>query len=282
MLLFVVLFVWVSRIGVAGAVGAWVLAVYMADLALFFNARNVAGGVSFRLEMSYLRRVSAYGIKAHLGNVLAFLIYRVNVFIIGALMNPAAVGYYSVAVAVVERLWLVSETAGFVLFPRVAGETDNQRLKEFTPIVARSVLLITALGALVLFVVSPWLIILLYSKEFRPSIAPLQILLLGIVVMGVGRVLSNDLSGRGRPMLCAYARGVALAANVILNFLLIPRHGIAGAAWASTIAYGVSFVLTLFFYCRISGNSWSVVLLPQRSDWPLYRRVGTSLLKRVD
>ena len=280
-LLFVVLFLWLSRIGVAGALVALAMAVYIADVALFLSARRVAGGVSFRLEAAYLRQVSAYGIRAHLANVLAFLTYKVNVFIIGGLMNLTAVGYYSVAVAVVERLWLISQTAGFVLFPRVVGETDDQRLKEFTPIVARSVLLVTALGAVMLFLVSPWLIVLLYSSRFSSSIEPLQILLIGVVIMSGDRVVANDLSGRGRPMLNAYSRSAALAVNVALNFMLIPRLGIAGAAWASTIAYGMSFLITLILYCRISGNSWTVVVVPRRSDWSLYRRAIAGLLRRV-
>jgi hypothetical protein len=32
-------------------------------------------------------------------------------------------------------------------------------------------------------------------------------------------------------------------------------------------------------YCRLSGNSWTKVLLPQRGDWALYRRTGVALAR---
>jgi len=46
------------------------------------------------------------------------------------------------------------------------------------------------------------------------------------------------------------------------DVLWIPRYGIVGAAWASTASYTVSFLTALFFYCRLSGNRWTVVLFP--------------------
>ncbi|MEM3658493.1 MAG: polysaccharide biosynthesis C-terminal domain-containing protein [Candidatus Hadarchaeum sp.] len=63
---------------------------------------------------------------------------------------------------------------------------------------------------------------------------------------------------------------VGVNSLVALNILWIPKFGIAGAAWASTVSYTISFLGSLFFYCRLSGNRWMKVLLPQRSDWAVY------------
>ena len=74
----------------------------------------------------------------------------------------------------------------------------------------------------------------------------LQALLAGIVALSAGRVLSNDIAGRGRLILNAYGGLAAVATNVVLNLLWIPRYGIVGAAWASTVSYSVSFLMALF------------------------------------
>ena len=276
-LIFIVLALWGLKAGVMGALAAGVISWFLTDVAVFFWARRATGGISFHVNPSYIKDTLTYGIKAHLGNILGFLNYRVDMFFVNGFLSPAAVGFYSIGVGLVEKLWMVSQAASTVLFPRVAAETEEQRRKEFTPLIARSVLWVTALGAVVIFFVSPWIVGLLYSSAFLPAVRPLQILLPGIVTLSVGRVLANDIAGRGRVMLNNYAGLVTVVTNVLLNILWIPRYGIAGAALASTVSYTLAFLTQLFLYTRLSGNRWTVVVLPQRGDWALYRRTGLAL-----
>ncbi|MCL0096235.1 flippase [Thermodesulfovibrionales bacterium] len=276
-LAFIVIALWILKAGITGALLAAVVAWFLTDVVLLLWARKVAGGISFNLNPTYLRKASTYGVQVHLGNILGFLNYRIDMFLVNGFLNPAAVGFYSIGVGLVEKLWLVSHAASTVLFPRVAAESDEQRRKEFTPIIARTVLWVTALGALAIFFLSRWIVESLYSVVFLPAVEPLQILLLGIVALSVGRVLANDIAGRGRVMLNNYAGSAIVATNVVLNIWWIPRYGIAGAAWASTVSYGLGLVMMLFLYCRLSDNPWTKVLFPQRGDWPLYRRTGVAL-----
>ena len=191
--------------------------------------------------------------------------------------GPSAVGLYAVGVGLVEKLWMVSYAASTVLFPRVAAETEEDRRKEFTPLVARTVLWITALAALVLVLLSHWIVLVLYSETFLPAVGALQALLIGIVALSAGRVLANDIAGRGFPGLNIYTGLATVLTNVVLNLLWTPRYGIVGAAWASTVSYTVSFLGALFFYCRLSGNRWTKVVFPQPSDWALYWRTAVAL-----
>jgi O-antigen/teichoic acid export membrane protein len=274
---FIVIALWALRAGVTGALLASVLSWLLTDVILLIWTQRVTGGVAFKLNLAYIKRASIYGFQAHLGNILGFLNYRIDMFLINGFLNPAAVGFYSVGVSLVEKLWLISYAASTVLFPRVAAETNEERRKTFTPLVARTVLWVTALGALISFFLSCWLVEFLYSPTFLPAVQPFQILLPGIVALSVSRVLANDIAGRGRVMMNNYAASVVVATNVVLNILWIPKYGIAGAAWASTISYGLGLVLMLFLYCRLSSNSWTKVLLPQPSDWVLYWRTGLAL-----
>jgi O-antigen/teichoic acid export membrane protein len=143
------------------------------------------------------------------------------------------------------------------------------------------VLTFTAIGALLVLIASRWIVKTLYSSAFLPSVAPLQILLPGVVALGVSRVLSNDLFGRGRPGLSLCVAVVTVVSNVALNALWIPQYGIAGAALASSASYSLALAATLWVYCRISRNPWTIVMLPQRGDWMLYWRTGLALLQRV-
>lgn len=269
------------RAGVIGAILAVLFTRLGVDVVVFRLAKRVAGGIDLKSNPTYMKRVTTYGLQAHLANTLGFLNYRVDMFLVNGFLGPTAVGLYAVGVVPAEKLWMISQAASIVLFPRVAAQTEEQRRKEFTPLVARTVLWTTALAALVLAFLSPRIVLLLYSAAFLPAVSALQALLVGIVALSAGRVLSNDLSGRGFPWLNIPIGLAAVTANVLFNILWIPRYGIVGAAWASTASYTISFLMALLFYCRLSGNHWSNVILPQRSDWTVYRRTGKGLFRWV-
>jgi len=269
--------VWFMQGGVLGAVAASLVSWVLAAGLLFIAAARIAGGVSFRINLPYLRKALTFGVQAHLGNIFWFLTHRIDLLLVNGYLGPLAVGFYSVGVALAEHLWMISQAASTVLLPKVAAETDEDRRRSFTPVVARTVLLVTALGAGVLAFLGRWFVVLLYSEAFSPAVQPFQILLLGIVALSAGRVLGNDIAGRGRPMLNTYVVAVALIVNVLLNVVLIPRYEIAGAAWASSISYSLILIARLFLYCRISGNPWTKVLFPQRGDWALYWKTAASL-----
>jgi len=268
-------------LGVAGAIWASILSSVLLCLALFVWLRRIAGGVRFRLDVAYLRDTLLYGVKAHLGNIIGFLNYRIEVFLLGAFLPASAVGFYSVAVGLVEKLWFVSESASTVLFPTVSAEKDEEERKAFTPLVSRNILLITAIGAIALFFVSRWVVVLLYSEDYRPTVQLFRILLPGIVALSASRVLANDIAGRGKPLLNTYVGGIGLLVQVGLNLAWIPRYGAAGSAWATTIGYGIILAARLWLYMRISGNSLAAVILPRASDWLLYRQLARLAWSRV-
>lgn len=261
--------------GISGVLLASALAWLSVDCLLIQQARKITGPFSFKLNFSYLRAVVKYGFQAHLGNVFSFLNYRVDMFIVNWFLGAAAVGFYSIGVLLVEQLWLVSGAASLVLFPKIAAEKDRQKRKEFTPMVARSVLLVTLLGSSVFFFLGPPIIVFLFSSRFLPAVIPFKILLVGIVALSVSRIMANDMAGRGLPLVNSILSLGTLGVNLSLNFFLIPRYGLAGAAWSSTISYSLMFFVCLAVYSRISGNSWIEILVPRRGDWTLYKKTLT-------
>jgi O-antigen/teichoic acid export membrane protein len=212
---------------------------------------------------------------------VGFLNYRIEVFLLGAFLPLSAVGFYAVAVGLAEKLWFVSESASIVLFPTVSAERDEQQRKQFTPLVSRTILLITAVGAIVLYLVSHWAIVLLYTTVYAAAIPLFRILLPGIVFLSAGRILANDIAGRGKPLLNTYVGLSGVIVQVALNLAWIPSFGATGAAWATTISYGITSAVRLWLYMKLSGNNLTTVVLPQASDWPLYRQLARLAWSRL-
>ena len=259
------------RFGIAAAIIAEILAFLIACIVLFFMTKQETSGISLKLNKDYFKDSFLYGIKVYLGSILSFLSHRMGMWLINIFLNPLMVGFYSISIGLSEKLWLISDSIGTVLFPKISSENDKVKIKEFTPLVFRNVLFIVTLIAVLLFAIAHWLITLLYSDAFSESTKPFQILLIGAVTISGWKILESDLKGRGRPMLNTYATGISAVLNIILNILWIPKFGILGAAWAATISYTVMLLITLVIYSKISGNRITDLLFLKKSDLALYR-----------
>jgi Na+-driven multidrug efflux pump len=100
----------------------------------------------------------------------------------------------------------------------------------------------------------------------------MAILLLGVVALSLHKILASDLSGRGLPQYPSITSALALVVTLVADLLLIPRYGIVGAAWASTLAYGVQTIALVVIYRRVTGVAWRDLVVLRRDDLLLYRR----------
>lgn len=225
-------------------------------------------------HIPYLRKALVYGVKAHLGNILTFLNYRLDLFLVNLLAGPAAAGLYIVAVRLVEQLWIVSQAVSTVIFPRLAAMAgDEAARRRFTPLVARIVLWITLFGAGLLAAIARPLIEVLFGAEFADASLAVMILLPGVVLAASARVLANDLAARGRVGINLGLAAFALVINTTANLMLIPPFGIAGAAAATSLAYTVIFLVRLVLQRFIAKTLWWTILIPTPGDVQMLKQI---------
>ena len=254
------------RLGVAGAVAAsgGASLIGLAGAGVLFFAAAPSGQV--RRPPGAVREALSYGWRAHAANLAWFLHYRADMFLVGYMAGPAALGFYATAVGLAEKLYLAPSAIGTVLFPRVAA-ADRSEVRDLTPQASRYTLWFTiGLTALLAGVARP-VVRGLYGAEFLPSVPPLWLLLPGMVSLAVGRLVSADLNGRGLPGAVARVNISAAALNLALNIWWLPIWGLAGAALATSVSYTAGMVLLVQRYRRASGARWGELLLFRRSDW---------------
>ena len=216
---------------------------------------------------NYLGKVINYGCKAHISNILAFLNYKVDIFLVNLLISPAAAGIYVVAVQLSERLWMLSQAISTVLLPRLSElMNDEEKRLKITPFISRVMLLSTSLLSIVFILLSYPLIYYVFGVNYISSILPLLILVPGMVITSASRVLANDLAARGRPELNMYTSIFVVACNIVGNIILIPLYGIVGAAVATTIAYSLNFALRIIVYRYITNVPVCDILFFKKND----------------
>lgn len=227
----------------------------------------------------YLRPALVYGLKAHLSNIVTFLNYRLDVFLVNFFTGPAASGLYVIAVRLAEQLWLLSYAAGSVVYPQVASMQGEEARRHFAPAVARIVLWVTVIAAGLLAAVGEPLLLLIFGGEFLGAVHVLLLLLPGVTLLAASRVLANDLAGQGRVGFNLVLALLILAINTGGNFILIPRYGIAGAGAATTIAYTFDWIIRVALLRRLTGVAWRVSVVPALEDFRRIVALGRSLKK---
>ncbi|HET7188104.1 MAG TPA: polysaccharide biosynthesis C-terminal domain-containing protein [Gemmatimonadaceae bacterium] len=193
-----------------------------------------------------LASVLRYALPLFVGNAAQFLNYRLDVFFVKNYVGLTGVGVYTVAVGITQLLWLVPNAlAAIVMRSVAAGGTPSAVLQQVT-LVNRFCLWFTAGSAVFVAALGMAVVPVVFGPGFAASVRPLLWLLPGTVLFSQTVVLSSYLNGIARQMDTTVIACGALVLTIALDLLLIPRHGVAGAAIASTLSYASSCIATAF------------------------------------
>lgn len=236
--------------------------------------RNLRTGVSHIVPALQL------GIRSQLGNVATFFNYRLDVFIVNYYLNTSEVGLYALGVMISEALWQLPNAAATALLPRTARGSDASGT-QFTCLVCRQVFTIACVSAVLVALLSPLAVPLVFGREFSASVAVIWWILPGTIVFAPAKVMSAELLGRGWPQYSSIIAVLTLCVTVSLDFYLIPRKGIQGAAIASSLAYFFNSLLITLVLKRKLSVTWKDLYVPSFSELALYRQIWNRFLTRV-
>lgn len=256
--------------GVNGGFLAYALSVVLSTVSfalVVWNEGGRLGAPHWELLTASLR----FGGKAYLSNLLRLLNLRLDALIVASLASGgiAATGVYSVATNLAELVLYIPSSIRLSLFPLVVSSSEHDA-NRLTATACRHTAFLTWLLMLGAFCGGPPLIRALYGPEFVGAVTPLWVLLPGAWMLAQSILFYSDLDGRGKPEVSAMSRTVALILTVILDIILIPRYGIVGAAWASTCAYAVEFLVAGVLLTRGTGLTWSDILFIRPADLRSY------------
>lgn len=245
-----------------------ILAVNLVALALTVGATlwvaRRDGTLSIRPSMPLLVEELRFGTRAIAGTIAERLQFRSDAFLVNLFVGVAATGIYSVTSGLAETLWYVPNALGLVMFSRaVDPHADSGRI---AAVLTRTTIAVTLVTAVPAFLLGPQLVRIVYGSTFADAGVALRLILPGVVLYSIVAVLSRYIIGRGRPGTGTALLLIGLATNVGFNILLIPRFGILGAAATSSISYGLTALITLWVFIRMSGRGWRETLVLRRSD----------------
>lgn len=216
----------------AALAGASAISVVLASLRLARTGQSMRPRWSPR-QWRRLGRVGRSGLALNLSQSVAF---RVDRFLIGAFLGPAAVGTYSVAATLPELVRLVPYSLGEIVFRRSTAEPEYTAARHGT-VRAQCLGVVAGLGA-VAALTAPFVVPAVFGDSFRDAVGPLVVLAAAEVGIGSFYLDARRLTGQGQIGEAARAACLGLAAVLIGDLVLIPGFELMGAAVASLVGYG--------------------------------------------
>ena len=232
-----------------------------------------------RPDLRLAARSLRFGVRVHLGSFMAIGNYRLDQWFIGVMAGSAELGRYSVAVAWAEVLFYIPGVLVLVQRPDLVRASGEQAARLASQMF-RFALLVAGLVSAALILLAPVLCAWVFGEQFTGSVNDLRLLALagsGIVAL---EVLGNALTSQRRPMLTTSAICVAFTATLVLDLLLIPRFGGAGAAAATAIAWTLGGITAIGIFRRVFHEE-SNTLLPSGRDIATIRKTVQGQLERL-
>lgn len=217
-------------------------------LMLAFLRRD--GVLAIRGDILLMRQCLSYGLRAHLGTLTGLANRRLDQLLMTGLVPAWALGLYAFAVTASEMLTHFSSAVATALFPRTAADPDDRARQARVGRGACWAFGMGCLGAALLWAAAPALVRTVWGVRFLPALPTLDVMLPGVVLMGVADVLGAGLRGSGRAIITSAGELAALAVMLPLLWMLLPIRGIWGAGLASTVGYAVNCLIVSLGFVR--------------------------------
>jgi O-antigen/teichoic acid export membrane protein len=198
-------------------------------------------------KMISFRHFRTYNIRRHIKPVLVFfamacatIIYtNLDTLMLGVMTDDAAVGYYNTSVKIKAALVAIVTSLGTVLMPRASYLLEHGSEKEFHRICRLSVtcVLFSSIPLAVFFMTfaSPSVLVL-SGRKFLPAVPAMIVITPTVPLIGLSNITGLDmLVPMGGEKKVLYSSIAGALTDLLLNALLIPKFGPAGAA-AGTLA----------------------------------------------
>ncbi|WP_255198804.1 flippase [Halorarius litoreus] len=189
-------------------------------------------------EPGLARRILEYSIPLTATKAANVLDKRVDIILLGVLLNPVAVGYYVVAKQVSNVLSTPAGSFGFTISPAYSEQKAKDRAEHAARLYETAftyVLLFYIPAGVGLILVADSTIRVVFGADYLPAVPVVQVFSAYILVYAINKITSDGLDFLGR----ARERSVVLTATSVANFglnlVLIPEFGVIGAAVATVV-----------------------------------------------
>lgn len=194
----------------------------------------------FSFSKSVFINMFEYGWKTQLSAFIQFLNYRLSFYFLEYFEGIAIVGTFSIGITFSEAIWTITRSIAVVLYSDVV----NSKSREESIVKTKSslklsftLMLVFVLGILI---IPDFVYPFIFGKEFSGTKLIMLLLAPGILAIAVSDMIGYYFSGIKELKILNIKSIIGLLITVTFSFFAIPKWGIWGACFVTTLSYVVS------------------------------------------
>jgi stage V sporulation protein B len=194
-----------------------------------------------------LKKMLKFGVPLTFGGLGGIILLYTDTLVLTYFRSLEEVGIYNVVVPTAMMLAFFAIAVSQVIFPmgsELWALGMKKMLAKGIEILQKYSFLIIIPCVLAMFSFSELILRLLFGEAYVSGSLALQILVIGIIFLVVGSINLTLIESFGKPVIGANILLIGAAVNFLLNLLLIPKFGMAGAAFTSLLGYFLIFLLS--------------------------------------
>ncbi|MBI4094374.1 MAG: flippase, partial [Candidatus Liptonbacteria bacterium] len=222
---------------------AYVLGTGLGTAATFLILREHLRGIFTRFSRSLVRPLLAASWPFAVAGLLGSFMIHSDILLISFFRSAEEVGFYSAGVRIIQLVYLIPvvlAVSSFPVFARLSSRPEAIR-----PLIEK-LLGLALLFAMPLAVggvlIGEDLMQFIFGEAYLPGAPAFRVLMLTFLVNFPAVLLANTLFAVGRERALIGFAALGGIGNILLDLILIPHYGIAGAAWATVIVQAASVI----------------------------------------
>jgi O-antigen/teichoic acid export membrane protein len=223
---------------------------------------------TFRENFRVMGEMFRYGIMNQVAHITQMLSFRMSFYVIDKFLGEGAVGIYSNGISLAESVWLISKSISMVQYARIANSDDRDYSRKLTMQLVKASTVLSLIILIPLLVLPSGFYRFIFGEGFSDVGIVIRSLSGGVIIYNISILLGHYFSGTGRYHINAIASTAGMAVAAILFFTLIPRFGVAGAGYATSVSYLFTTAILLYYYRKENPGNF-MKSLQTGDDWKL-------------
>lgn len=207
-----------------------------------------------------------YGVKAQGGVIASATGGNATTMILSIMLPSSSLGFFSTARSAIGPLSSISKALQKVSFPKLTG-TETIVIHDRTMSLWRKSLLLNIITAIPFACSLPFLIPIIFGREYIPSIIPAVVLIVYSLVDGQTMLIANAINGMGKTLINTTTEVVSIIFTIIGLLLTLTYWGVLGACIVAVLNSLLKFSIYLFQYNKSVHNITINELFPRTIDY---------------
>ncbi|MDC3105307.1 oligosaccharide flippase family protein [bacterium] len=226
--------------------GGLISAVLMLPFFLWYTCKIV----SFTFDKNIFKVVSKFSLPIFPAVISAQLINLSDRVFIEKYLSITDLGLYSLAYSIAGIVLVFTSSfkkAYDPFFYKIANTLKQEEAKEVLKKTNTIYYIVTLLVCFFIAIVSKEIIELFFNENYLEAYRVVPIICIAYAIFKISGLINLSFYQNKNTKLMMYISLASAVLNILLNFLLIPRYGYFGAAYATAITYFFMLLIKYYF-----------------------------------